>query len=174
MRSPLFPPSKVPVTAVEPATVKDRNAWSGPVVTIHPDAVGLVGKLYDHQVLVTRGKGTVPAGSLVLGDADAAAAAAALGDYLGVPLKPGLGYMLVRQVRKHRVESIDPSETGGQVKLTPAADGAVEKLPDRSARPSVSDAAQYLSFFETFGTHFVTAVHYGEVIFQVFAYEEQL
>ncbi|MEV6262454.1 hypothetical protein AB0M42_17130 [Streptomyces sp. NPDC051784] len=173
-----FAPPEAPVHRQDPDLTDGGNEWSGPVVTVHPDAASLVSALYGYRVELSAGeKGEVPAGPLVLQDSDAPASARTLGEYLGVSLTPGLGYLLVRHQRTtgHRrhpmVAGAAPKEASAY--LTPDARAAAEALPavPPGETPTLEQAQKYLDFFETYGTHFLSEITYGDVIHQAFSYE---
>lgn len=116
-QSVVFAPPKTATTEQNPNMVSEDDKWKGaPFVSVHADAASLVSALYGHEVVLGAGQqGSVRAGPLVLHDTDAAATAATLGKYLGVSLKAGLGYMLVRlnriQGRRHH-----PLPQGGRIR----------------------------------------------------------
>ncbi|MGV9658192.1 MAC/perforin domain-containing protein [Streptomyces koyangensis] len=175
-----FAPAEAPAARPDPELIDEDDKWEGPVVTVHPDAASLVSAVYGYQVeLGAAEKGEVPAGPLVLQDSDAAASAETLGEYLGVTLGPGLGYLLVRHQRtsgrrKHPLVTAEMSAKASEY-LTPGALGAASALPllPPGETPTLEQAQKYLDFFETYGTHFVSEITYGEVIYQAFSYERE-
>ncbi|MFF8711552.1 hypothetical protein ACF07T_08950 [Streptomyces sp. NPDC015184] len=175
-----FAPAEAPITRQNPDLIDDENEWAGPIVTVHPDAASLVSAVYGYRVELGGGeKGEVPAGPLVLQDADAAASAETLGGYLGVSLTPGLGYLLVRhqRTRGHRKYPMATAamSTEASKYLTPGARAAASALPavPPGETPTLEQAQKYLDFFEVHGTHFLSGITYGDVIYQVFSYEQE-
>ncbi|GAB3121037.1 hypothetical protein GCM10027160_37880 [Streptomyces calidiresistens] len=134
--------------------------------------------VYGYRVELGAGeRGEVPAGPLVLHDSDAAASAETLGGYLGVSLTPGLGYLLVRHRRtkghrKHPMATAAVSTETGEY-LTPDARAAASALPavPPGETPTLEQAQKYLDFFAVYGTHFVSEITYGDIIYQAFSYE---
>lgn len=173
-----FAPSKEPATRQDPDLTNDEDEWAGPVVTVHPDAASLVSAVYGYRVELGAGEsGEVPAGPLVLQDSDAAASAKALGEYLGVSLTPDLGYLLVRHQRtkEHRRHPMATATEpmGASEYLTPDARAAANALPavPPGETPTLEQAQKYLDFFESYGTHFLSEITYGDIIYQAFSYE---
>lgn len=180
------PPAQATVPI--PTTIEPQVAsWGFPIVTVHRDAQNLLSTLYDYQVASAYqdpGAFSVPAGPLALGDADAASAIAAAGRYLGLDLGKGESYMLVRLRRfVGSVQHPALSRFGDRNRdeyLTPAAQQAYRMLATAtgiSPADLVSDAdltteqaAAYVQALYQYGTHFVSSVSAGDVIFQVFAY----
>ncbi len=185
---PFFVPPKQPTELLDPAVQPPAQvAWSMPVLTIHKDASSLVSRLYDYRVRVPGdGKASIPAGPLVLNDADSDQAYRAVGEHLGVDLDRGFCYLLVRLRRLTGTAVHEAIARRGDRNrdeyLTAEARMGLEKLP-RSLRhhPETgkqvsynlrhSEAQDYLDAYYTYGTHFVSAIDYGEMIYQVFAYE---
>ncbi|UED87051.1 hypothetical protein [Streptomyces profundus] len=170
---PFFSPEKAATVAVDPNPVVGDNKWHGMYVTVHPDAASLVSTLYGCDVVLGMdGRGKVPAGPLVLGDADAKSAAETLGRRLGVSLDEQHGYLLARIVRETSTAEHPLVTQGGDPAhyLTEEGRKEIAALPVAGTRSSVENARAYLDFSYRFGTHFVSRITRGDVIYQVFAY----
>jgi hypothetical protein len=170
---PFFAPQEAATVPVDPDPVAGDNKWRGLHITVHPDAASLVSKLYGYEVALGMGaRGEVPAGPLVLQDADAKVASETLGKHLGVSLDPKYGYMLARIVRKTSTVEHPLMTQGGNPGLYLTGEGrdALASLPGAGTRASIENAQAHLKFFYRFGTHFVSRIVRGDVIYQVFTY----
>jgi hypothetical protein len=144
---------------------------------------------------------TIPSGPLVLDDQDRAQALQTLKQKLGVDLSDSsLSYALVQVTREvgsathpsftetgvftglrepavsikseHRLaipRRLRISQTASEEKMTGRLAVGLPTDPD----PTPDDIQSYFNFFQTYGTHFVSKIHAGDVIYQVFAYGAQ-
>jgi len=191
--TPYYAPLEEPLTTFagdigsEPG---ERASFEAPEITLHDDEESLLSKLFDYSVLPFKGEEAgfeMPSGALMLRHPNRADILNELGRYIGVELRPGRRYMLV-QIRRidarstHAViresgavtfdKALHLTEEGRQamIRLRPG-----ERLQDglrHDARITARQAEGYLDFYYRFGTHFVSAVTWGDCLFQVFAYEE--
>uniref|UniRef100_UPI00358F5283 uncharacterized protein n=1 Tax=Myxine glutinosa TaxID=7769 RepID=UPI00358F5283 len=173
----------------------DPNAkWSSPMISLHENVEDLLSaiqqiKLRSMSFEDTASEGGAaavwPAGALLLAGLTPSARRKAITDLseqLGLDLATEhWSYVLVRRSRKVGTATHpcyqrgifgnpDPSITLRPETLT--ALKSLEKLKKESTDVSMAGAHGYLSFYETFGSHFVSSVDAGDLIFQVFAYAE--
>lgn len=140
----------------------------------------------------------IPSGPLVLDDRDRAQVLQTLQQELGVDLSdPSLSYALV-QVQRQVGSTTHPAFTETGVfkglrepavsinsehrlaiprRLRVSQTATEEKMTGRLAvgtptdpDPTPDDIQSYFNFFQTYGTHFVSKIFAGDVIYQVFAY----
>ncbi len=188
---PFFaPPVASTVTLAPSFTPPEFTNWSAtPVITLHDSATDLLSGLYRYKVAAMAldpAGADVPAGPLALGDADSAAAIAAVGAYLGLDLTGKLSYMLVTFERVSGTAQhpyvADPSNVDRGDYLTPAARKMIDALVPAQApvdgsvlydsKLSKADAAAYVAALYQLGTHFVSEITAGDVLVQVFAYDD--
>ena len=183
MFAPPVAPTETSQTTIEPA---EDDGWDLPVVTLHTDAASLLDELYDYRVAraaLDDGEFSVPAGVLAVGDSDRPSALNQASEFLGVDLTKGDSYMLVRLRRcVGKARSTYLTNFGDRKRedyLTKAAREAYAKLPTGTAvtkgdlqldmKLTADEASTYVKTFYELGTHFVSSVETGDVIFQVFA-----
>ncbi len=182
---PFFTPRQNSTVTFNSVNPQSAGAWSFPVVSIHDDAKSLINKLYDYRVLPADFEEktfSIPVGSLTLGDSDSTESLKSIGDYIGIDLTKGDSYMLVRMVRNdgnisHQIVS-DFGKNHRDDYLSKEVKDALKAfstiLPenyDQSTLCSLTpdQGKTLLSLYYDFGTHFVSKVKLGDVIFQVFA-----
>ncbi|MBO4269846.1 hypothetical protein [Microbispora triticiradicis] len=185
---PFFAPPNQPTELLDPVIQPPPDvSWSLPLLTLHEDAPSLISRLCDYRVRVPEdGTASVPAGPLVLNDADSDQVHRDLGEHLGVDLDRGFCFLLVRLRRSTGTSVHDviarPGHRNREEYLTDEARMALEKLPHelryhratgkrRRRNLRHSEAQDYLDSFYAYGTHFVSGIDHGELIYQVFAYE---
>ncbi|GFN31701.1 MAC/perforin domain-containing protein [Paenibacillus xylaniclasticus] len=191
--TPYYSPPVEPLTTfpIEYSNAAEaRSTFGSPEITLHDNEESLLSNLFEYTVHPFKGEENcfeMPSGPLILGHADREDVLNQLGRYLGVELREGRRYMLVKLRRidgraSHAVirpsgevtfdKALHLTEEGRKatIRLRPG-----ERLQDgerHDARITAKQAEEYLDFFYRFGTHFVSAVTWGDVLFQVFAYEE--
>jgi hypothetical protein len=185
--TPFFQPTTQATTQID-ATIpaNPAAAWELPTVSLFSDAAELLGAVRNCTVLPMSSGGapfTVSTGAMILGDADNAAALAALREELGIDLAVGDSYMLVATQRIVGA-CTHPYVTPGDVNdrdtyLSPAAKAAFAALP-QAADPTlpgggltVAQAQAYLAAYYQFGTHFVSKLSMGDRVYQVFAFKAE-
>ncbi|MFK2891574.1 hypothetical protein ISS98_10615 [Dyella flagellata] len=188
--TPFFAP---PLAALRPVDVQPvlepYPVWGNtPTITIHDSPESLLNRLYAYRVNPMSGDPlgiSVPAGPLALDDADAASALAAVSALFGIDFSKPRGYMLVTMSRYNaswtHPFSASPSSLHRTDYLTDAALAIIDALPPAKApskgsvlydsRISKADAEQYLAAQYQLGSHFVSQIVSGDVLFQVFAYD---
>nr|WP_010248678.1 hypothetical protein [Acetivibrio cellulolyticus] len=169
--------------------------WSYPQISIYDTAESLLSNLFPFKVigsLVRSADEEITTGSLLIGDHDCNEAIQSLSKTLGVNIgNSNYGFVLV-QLRKEIGSVSHPTVKNG-ITLYPhplrpdKSFGVVDKFrsnliklrspigTDGHFDPSqftVEHAQKYLSSFQTYGTHFISQVMFGDCIFQVFAYEQ--
>lgn len=185
-KSPLFAPDNQPLSSVETeSTPSDTPYWTGlPVITLHQSADSLVSTIYDYEVLPSAyhpEKVNIPSGPLSLNDADHASALEAASAFLGLDLKENSNYMLVAFTRLVSTQSAAPVDTPSD-RLTAAAATIIDALapaeePENSdvlydSKLSLNDAQDYMRAINQLGTHFVSSIRMGDIMFQVFSYDD--
>ncbi len=188
---PFFAPPTASTVTFAPDFVppSDPVAWTNtPTITLHESAASLVSAIYEYQVApmsIDPSGVAVPAGPLVLNDADSKAAIAAEGAFLGLDLTANQCYMLVTFERisgtaTHPFVS-NPSSVDSSTYLTTAAQTAINALTPAAApeqgsvlydsKISKPEADAYVSALYALGTHFVSQITAGDRLIQVFAYD---
>jgi hypothetical protein len=191
----LFPPEKKALSTVKAELPQKTGKWSFPEITLHDTAQSLLTSLLPYKI-EDPADGIdglkAPAGPLLINDADRDEAIKKISKTLGVDLgKSGQGYILVKLTRidenvAHKSQEMDvlihpnpskiPDELGiskefkkGMSDLTrfkPRADFTPNNITPKIAN-------EYLGFFAELGTHYVSSMILGDVIFQVFAMPEE-
>ncbi len=190
--SPLYAPKQAPLTKIEPQVQADTNVrFEFPQLSLHRDAVSLVNSLYKYKVLPTTTSDpqfNIPSGPLTINDKDAEAATQALSKWLGVSLSKNdnLSYVLVEIKREvgsvvHPLVRTDVFNNSSITSfLTPEFASRIKKLrPGRKkfegtklrTKLTGQEANNYLGVSQQYGTHFVSRITAGDIIFQVFAYK---
>ena len=184
----MFAPPTPATLQIETTVETDAVEWGYPIVTLHADAQSLLSTLYDYQVATAYqdpGAFCVPAGPLALADADGAEAALAASHYVGLDLtRKGESYMLVRLRRsvgsvrhpaiaqfgdKNRDDYLTPEAQAAYQGLAAQANIDSHDLADDTSL-TAEQADGYVRALYELGSHFVSSVAVGEVIFQVLAY----
>lgn len=168
-----------------------QGIWGFPEISLHDTAESLLDTLFPYHVN-NPSDGTIapnlPSGSLLISDYNRDSAIKQLSDTLGVNLAvKDCGFALV-QLRRHDDTSTHavnqmnvlvhpnpariPDEFGVTEDFSRAAADLKRVKPRGSAfspeHITVNDANEYLKFFTTQGTHFVSNITLGDVIFQVY------
>ena len=187
-----FTPSVQPALFEKKAVVKNPNyeaVWSWPVISLHPNAEHLLNSLMQIKLRPCSFEdkpcegGEIPdwpTGALVLAgltDEERTTALKKLSKEIGLDLTtPDWSYALVCRSRllgsavhpccqTGLFRHVDPDNT-----LRPETLQALKRLQKLSKdTPDVNkDGAEgYLHFYNTFGTHFISCVHFGDYLFQV-------
>ena len=163
--------------------------WEWPVISLHDTAEDLISSLWQVRLRLNHvdnatynGSGAIawPVGALMLAGIatkQCKEVLEQLSSDFGINLNnSSLSYALVRRKRSIGVAAHPCCKTGLirhvnlNSTLKPETLIALKNLPKLSKdRPDVNkDGAEaYLSFFNTFGTHFTSGVDYGDCLFQV-------
>jgi hypothetical protein len=190
----LFPPERKALSTVKVKPVQETGSWSFPEITLHETAQSLLTTLLPYQIEdpsdgIDGPK--APAGPLLIDDADRVEAIKKLSATLGVDLaKSGQGYALVKLTRTDGDVSHESQEMGVLIHPNPSKipeDSGVSKqfrkgmsgltrfkrrdeFTPNDITPEIAN--KYLGFFAQQGTHYVSSMVLGDVIFQVFAMPE--
>jgi hypothetical protein len=189
----LFQPQQKAITDFEINVTPENPMWSYPEISLHDSPEDLLSALFPY-IVVNPSDGieepTLPAGTLLISDKDRETAIQQLSETLGVNLSnQDFGYALV-QLRREVGSAEHPCiEQGIRIHPNPARipetwgvnEDFRKKLTslrhgtDKVGRFSPDNITQenaqaYLDFFKVYGTHFISKVTAGDVIFQVFAY----
>jgi hypothetical protein len=191
----LFPPAKKALFTVRVDVPQKTGKWDFPEISLHETAQSLLNSLLPYKIEdpsdgIDGPK--APAGPLLIDDADRGEAIKKLSNTLGVDLgKSGQGYALVKLARiddevAHASQEMDvlihpnPSripEGLGVSKQFKKAMGDLTRFKPRDEftpndiTPKIAN--EYLGFFMEQGTHYVSSMLLGDVIFQVFAMPEE-
>ncbi|OJT18195.1 hypothetical protein BO221_42730 [Archangium sp. Cb G35] len=160
------------------------SAWDLPLVTLHDDVTSLISRLYGYNVLSFQPNATdysVPSGALVLEDLDRFATLSALSGALGIDLTKSYSYMLVRLRRltsaatHEYVSNFGAKDRGeyltAEARAAYAALAAGQATAPQDGSLTSAEAQAYVASFYRHGTHFVSRIQFGDMIWQVFAYE---
>lgn len=189
--APFFaPPTASTVTYTPSFVAPPANFWdAAPTITLHATPEDLISAVYQYSVApmaLDPGGVNVPAGPLVLDDADRQAAIAAEGAFLGLDLTAaGLSYMLVTFNRVDGTAQhpyvANPSSVDRSTYLTDAAQAAIGNLKPAAAtggnavlydwQIAKTDADAYVAALYSLGTHYVSQLTTGDRLIQVFAYD---
>ncbi|MFA0961079.1 hypothetical protein AB9P05_04695 [Roseivirga sp. BDSF3-8] len=188
----LFPVPGNPLTASEAPAPSVTAEWSFPYISLHESATSLMDELLPYEIDDPSDgidSPALPSGALMLGDSDHDQAISRLSDTLGVNLAAAdTGFVLVKLVRKddtashssrdmgvliHPNPSRIPDELGVSDEYTQAM-GSLKRVKPRGAafspdKVSAEDANGYLDCFRQLGTHFISRMELGDMIFQVYA-----
>lgn len=191
----LFPPDKKALAAVKTDLPETKGKWSFPEITLHDSAESLLDTLLPYKIEDPSDGVNGPKalnGALLIGDANRAAAIGKLSETLGVDLgKSGRGFALVRLTRTdnavtHQSQEMDilihpnPSKIPDEHGVSKQFKKGMSRLTRFKPREDFSPiditpeiANEYLDFFAELGTHYVSSMVLGDVIFQVFAMPEE-
>lgn len=171
---------------------EQAGTWGFPEISLHDSAIALLNALLPYKT-EDPSDGThtpdLPPGALLLAGPDSVHAVKTISDTLGVDLScKGCGFALIQVRRTDAYRAHAANQQHVLVHPNPAkipADFGVKKSflkttaslkrvkPRGSAfDPAVvntDDANKYLAFFEKQGSHFVSGITLGDVIFQVLA-----
>ncbi|MED4400260.1 MAC/perforin domain-containing protein [Metabacillus fastidiosus] len=188
----LFRPSEMSLQEFDIELNSEESNWSYPDISLHDSSESLLSKLYPFRI-VNPTDGTkapvLPAGQLLISDHDRNLSLKKLSDSLGVDLSnPDYGYALVQINRQSGYAEHPSSEQGIRIHPNPSripenlgvnknfrkAMVALRHCSDKAGQfnPNLINpkiAQSYLKFFNKFGTHFISKVSAGDIIFQVFA-----
>ena len=191
-RQGLFPTPGTPLAEQDIVITPGPSAWELPTITVHDDAAALLGALLPYSIANPSDgvkEADIALGKLLVGDQDAASAIAQLSATLGIPLDAGYGYALVK-IRRisgkaahgvladgmfHHPNALTPDPALGVnedfrkslVQVRPALGDTKHFDPGRL---TAGQAQECLDVFSHWGTHFVSSISVGDLIFQVFCY----
>ncbi|OPY71194.1 MAG: hypothetical protein A4E63_01633 [Syntrophorhabdus sp. PtaU1.Bin050] len=192
----LFPVPEKSLEEIDVISPAQTGTWSFPHISLHDTAVSLLDALLPYRI-ENPSDGTkapvLPAGPLLICDCNRDQAIVQLSETLGIKLGgKGYGYALV-QLKRIDGENVHPSSEMGvlihpnpsripeELGVGPEFKKSVASLKRVKVRGSAftpdvvseQDANDYLNLFARHGTHFVSKITFGDVIFQVFAMPEQ-
>ncbi|MEA9414187.1 hypothetical protein [Flavobacterium sp. PL02] len=169
--------------------------WKYPIVSIHEDAENLLNALFPYQIDNPNDgapDAEVAAGTMLLRDQDRDEALKKLSENLGLDLKASdTSYALVK-LERLSATAFHPINKSGTIlhpnPLLPSTEYQIEEDFRKSlikVRASDDEKGQYnpaettlnqanicMKHFNEWGTHFVSGVNVGDIIFQVFAYNK--
>ncbi|ABC21000.1 hypothetical protein Rru_A0195 [Rhodospirillum rubrum ATCC 11170] len=186
---PYFEPPVAALSSVTPnVTPHDVDYWAPyPTITLHDSASSLLSGLNAYRVTGLQKGVVVQPGPLMLSDADGAKALKQAGDWIGLDLAKARSYMLVTTRRANATLRhpyfAEPGEADRDHYLTAEAlaliaalkpiDAAQFVAPFSHAAISQGDAASYLAAITALGSHVVASEVFGDVLFQVFAFDAE-
>jgi len=184
-------PEGRPLCTEAPVPPDGPVVWEPPLLSLHESVAGLLSAIFDYSVVPMVGLDgplLIAAGPLMTG---ARRDLSGLEDRMGLELRdrPGGGYLLAALRGQTETAWFTPEWLGLNRKLrirdwlTPAGRHAMARLRlvemrreghelygDLTAR----QAARYLDYFESFGTHLVRSITRGACLFQVFELDPAL
>lgn len=188
-KTPLTPSAQPALYEKKPDFVPQDVKWDDyPVISLHDTAQELLSVI--HQITLRRssheddpsqggGVPTWPMGALMLAGLSAEEkeeAVAALKAELGLDLSlPNMSYALVRWSRNVGT-AVHPTVASGlfrqidpQGTVRPETLRALKRLEKKkhSYEVSADGARGYIDFYKTFGSHFISQIHFGDTLFQV-------
>lgn len=187
----LFPPESKALEEIPVPLPEISGNWGYPDISLHDTAASLLDTLWPYQIKNPSDSfenATIPSGALLIKDEDSENAIKLLSATLGVDLgKTDSGYALVRIKRidttcchpVHQKEMLTyplPTQIPEEYKVTKEFKQAAARLKRLDIGKSDNvpeqitpeDANRYLQFFRQQGTHFVSKIVLGDVIFQIF------
>ncbi|QPF87508.1 hypothetical protein IC762_14985 [Bradyrhizobium genosp. L] len=190
---PLFDAKRLPLKIEKVSVELSETPWAFPRISLHDDADSLLSELFPYRVgkcADDPASPDIPPGPLLIRDKDSAAAIKKLSESLGVDLSnPDFGFSLVVLERKSGEASHYLFKDGIYVNPNPLnpdpGAGVTEDFRKALIRlrhgkttgdgldePSFGEinANAYLESFRDWGTHFLSRVHVGDRIFQMFAH----
>ncbi|BBB70211.1 hypothetical protein UNDYM_5958 (plasmid) [Undibacterium sp. YM2] len=189
----LYPTTDEAMTPAAPVVSMERGTWTYPDISLHNNALSLLDALIPYQILTPAADidaVQIGAGALLGGAYQSTASLQQLSGAIGVDLtKADYRYALVK-LRRVDSEVTHASQTGGILvharprqpdaayHLTESFMSDITKLPhagrsrqqDYGDQLVQSDAERVLASFKQYGTHYVSALEFGDTILQVFAY----
>lgn len=181
------------MATMAPTESMDRGVWSYPDISLHKNALSLLDALIPYQIRTPAADidaVQIGAGALLGGAYQSTTSLQQLSGTIGVDLtKEGYCYALVKLSRVDS-EVTHASQAGGILvharprqpdlayQLTESFMSDITKLPhagrsrqqDYGDQLVQSDAERILASFRQYGTHYVSALEFGDTILQVFAY----
>jgi hypothetical protein len=186
-RLPFTSPRSAPfVTFDARADAEGARQWEPPVMSLHDSLGGVLRELFGYHMLPFPGeRGVFNLPVEVLLRAGSEAVREMLAERLGLPLEAlDGGRFVLFSSRRSDGEAVHEIQRGGVEKVIRlknhwTADGRkamcrlrvtrrVEQGNLRDAIVSAEDAGRYLRYFEDFGTHFVSRVAWGGMVYQLF------
>ncbi len=186
--TPLFEPEESSVLTLE-AEIQDIEGvkWDMPVITLCDTPEELLSKIFAYKIIDPDDiSSNYSSGTLILNDKDKSSAIDKLKQSLGIDLSiKDQGYALV-QIRRDFGSDVHISFERGvfgvenkeevlfsnyKKDITRLRQGKRSVYGDYS-QISLSNAQEYLNFFKKYGTHYVSKISVGDVIYQIFAYDQ--
>ncbi|KAI0558741.1 Membrane attack complex component/perforin (MACPF) [Gracilaria domingensis] len=189
------PPLSIALRKIDLQPEGGRSAWGDLKVTLHDSPQDLLNNLMPcsvHQASDDTLSPKLYTGGMLLGPKNSQKARDDLGRTLGVPISEDYSYALAQfrrvdghqyhpsrpnGIQKHQAEFLEETidiaadQFKTDLRALPRKRGL--RMTDQMAQLTMENAAVYLNFFKTWGTHFVSGVTFGDVIMQVFAYTEE-
>uniref|UniRef100_UPI000A4BFFEC hypothetical protein n=1 Tax=Chromobacterium subtsugae TaxID=251747 RepID=UPI000A4BFFEC len=183
--NPFFLPGNQAITTNEANLAQEPGSWEHPEITLHANAESLLSSLFDIRIRFERDEQPLPsvgAGALLLHDANRQAVLDNLAGRLGMDLsRNDRAYALI-MVRRVAGSSVHRSRERGvfgipdrHAMVAEAFDRASSRLrpclsPSRPT-PDQTISQHYLDFSKNWGTHYVSQILTGDVIYQVLSYK---
>lgn len=183
--NPFIQPPNQPISTETAPLSHTPGEWQPPEITLHATPESLLSALFDIRVRFEADEQpgqSVGAGALLLRDADREQMLDTLATRFGIDFsRPDHGYALLT-IRRTAGKAIHRSRERGvfgipdrPAMVTPPFDRAIAQLrpclsPARPA-PDRVVAQQYLDCFRNWGTHYVSQVWEGDVIYQIMSYK---
>lgn len=188
----LFPVSKQALKEIDITLSVETGYWTNPFISLHDTAESLLDELLPYQI-VNPSDGTkalvAPSGVLMIGDTNKKEAIKNISNTLGVDLSnENYGFVLVKLERTDRDDVHASGSEGVLIHPNPAripdelgvtdafkkGMASLKRVKPRGSAFSVSKitkdvANSYLDFYSELGTHYLSKVTQGDVIFQVYA-----
>lgn len=188
----LFPLPEKALAESKSTTPTEKGKWSFPYISLHETSESLIDTLLPYKVSnPTDGfpEATLPSGALMLNNSDREIALKTLSKTLGVDLGSSENHFVLVQLKRidgqasHNSCEMDvlvhpnPSRIPEELGVTDNFQRSVAELKRVKPRGaafspnevSQEDAQGYLDLFAQQGTHYISKVTQGDVIFQVYA-----
>jgi hypothetical protein len=191
----LYPVRKKAMKEIEASLPHKTSKWGFPTVSLHDTATSLLNTLLPYRIHNPSDGIEEPelsSGAMLINDNNSSEAIRKLSALLGVNLANKESRYALVQIARSDGEAIHPSNQMGVLihpnpSSIPKEFGVSRDLPNAMAdlkrvklrgaafsveAIGVQEANDYLDFFAQMGTHFVSKILFGDVIFQVFAMPE--
>ncbi|MGH8383271.1 hypothetical protein [Pseudomonas sp.] len=185
--NPFFQPDEQPIATANAAIDQELDQWQPLEVTLHDSAESLFSKLFDIRIRFESNEApgqSIGAGALLLRDADRAQVLKTLGSRFDMDFSLADRRYALLAIRRTAGSVTHDSQQRGvfgfadrEEMVAPAFDRNVAHLrPCLGPSRAVADTAitrQYLECQHKWGTHYVSRVWSGDVIYQVLSYDRE-
>lgn len=185
--TPLFPSTVQALNTQAIALNGTGASWETLEITLCDTAEDLLTQLNNYNVLFQSGDtASLPAGSLILHDKDSSASIASIKNLTGIDLSKGDGGYVFIAITRNEGNQNFPFSGSAAINNNYAStfNTAVQKLEKNLGTGPVSlntlgkimanlgtdDIQNFLDFFNNYGSHYVSQVTTGDVIYQIFSY----
>lgn len=186
--SPLYA-AMVQALNTQPVDLSSAGAsWGELEITLCDTAEDLLSLLNNYTALFQSGDtASTPAGALILQDKDSSTSIASIKNLTGIDLSKGDGgYAFIAITRKEGSQNYSLSGSGAiSSEYAYAFNTAVQKLEKNLGSGPVSlnslgkimgqlgvdDIQNFLDFYNNYGSHYVSEVTTGDVIYQIFSFD---